>query len=241
MITSNIATEPIDVLKHLRKSPLEIRSLQSWLLIAIGIFVAMYSTYKGYRMFDPYPGFARYFRRRQDVEQAFDAQMLTLQAKLNALADAYIKDVRSEYQGASSRIRRAITTLDKVLSGQQKYELTAAAIADACNRTLQIYRDANVQVRDTKRFPPPAYFTKRTTLQRPSFEEEVSNAINVKREFDALDLSLKDAQEKLIREIPDQIRSLISESAIMARLETIRETAKREHLDAESESAGEMS
>jgi hypothetical protein len=226
LLTANKDAQPEAAIWALIASPFELKSLQSFLLTGIGIAVAMVAARKGYTLLDPYPGYGRYYIRRENASQLFEQRLATLQKEVDEIARQFLDQVRKQYQRTNKILQDALATLQTAISKNDRYTEIINGIEKACDAAVRVYRDANIQVRDRRRFPEPRYFVEPVVLFRPTngFDPHVFEF--VKANLQKIENSTKAEFEALCRAVPAQARQMLSEDALNERLEKIKQTAQ---------------
>ncbi|MBC2834084.1 hypothetical protein H7F16_01100 [Gemmobacter straminiformis] len=135
--------------------PLELSSLDSWMLFLIGLIVTLSSFLKGYYSADPLPGYNALW---DSVERAIDDYAHSY-GEAHASMDKEFKDLvqelRSEVDTRRANLRSAVDALDSrgaMLDGLRVFLRTTNG---AANQLLAVYREANLA---SRKEPPPEYF-----------------------------------------------------------------------------------
>lgn len=137
--------------------PFGLVSLQSWLLLGLGLLAAGFSIWKGYSMDDPYPGYSGHERRRIASAQRYNQHRIALiddasetnenySAKALDAIDSLRSDSaeRSQIQGSRAR-------------SLSEYQMAESDLASAARQLLAIYREANLKARTE---PAPEFFSR---------------------------------------------------------------------------------
>lgn len=135
--------------------PFTLATVESWLLLALGMIFAGIAAIDGYRFDDPYPGYGRISRRWKDAESEFVEEKeelrnelaKKLESKLSQL-DNSSKVVVGREEELNNLATMAELVKDRLASHLSLLEKTA-------NVVLRSYRDINQRARST---PSPAYF-----------------------------------------------------------------------------------
>jgi hypothetical protein len=137
--------------------PLELASIESWLLALIGVLISVLAFRKGWHTDDPHPGYGRVERA---VKVARDQYVTELDLALDDLAktrDGAIADL----QDANEQVRQGIGEAIDTLFGQSTLGAHLQTFLDQCDvkvaHLLAVYRDANRAARST---PAPKSFDK---------------------------------------------------------------------------------
>lgn len=137
--------------------PLYLASIESWLLVGIGLLISVLSFRKGWHTDDPYPGYGRLERSLAKARSVYELELH------NALED--LKDRRDqaieELQDASEQVRNGITEAIDALFGQSTLGAHLKTYLEQCDvktaHLLAVYRDAN---RAARKDPSPKSFDK---------------------------------------------------------------------------------
>ncbi|MDB5658478.1 MAG: rane protein [Cypionkella sp.] len=135
--------------------PLYLASIESWLLVGIGLLISVLSFRKGWHTDDPYPGYGRLERSLTKARSVYELELH------NALED--LKDRRDqaieELQDASEQVRNGITEAIDALFGQSTLGAHLKTYLEQCDvktaHLLAVYRDAN---RAARKDPSPKSF-----------------------------------------------------------------------------------
>ena len=130
-------------------------SLNSFLLVFVGILCAVVGFWKGWSYDDPYPGYGRMLRRKDEAVEAHENARQNDQKRQSQWRDGRLTALRaaaSDLTRATARVSSASEGLWKTFqdSGQ-----LATQTAQLANGLLGVYRNKNAAVRAD---PPPPYF-----------------------------------------------------------------------------------
>jgi hypothetical protein len=217
-----------------------IRSFESIVLILIGICIFGFSFYKGYKVWDTYPGYMSKHRAVRDAQE----HLKEVRERVSRGADKQLGQQLQQFQGIGSLVssKRADLetyrqTLDRDLSElDQKFE----QIEQAGNAAMKAYRTANVQVR-SQRVPPPPYFQTEFNLDRsadmPELREvrdELSAALDqvtaTEKAFQTAQVDLATEKANIMRELDKVIATAETGAKDRAAAERQEEEAVREAL-----------
>ena len=133
--------------------PLMLASVESWLLVALGLLISTVAFRKGWHTDDPYPGYG-------PVERRLEQARLRYEEELHAALDDLQKrrdDAITELQDANEQVRDGITEAVDSLFGQSSLGAHLRSFLEQCDlkaaHLLAIYRDANLASR-TEAAPP---------------------------------------------------------------------------------------
>lgn len=139
----------------LLERPLHLASIESWLLVVVGLLISVVAFRKGWHTDDPYPGYGRLAR---DLQAARDAYAGELEDTLEDLGERR-DDAIAELRDASEQVRQAIGEAIDALFGQSALNAHLRAFLDQCDvkvaYLLAVYRDANRAARTS---PAPGSF-----------------------------------------------------------------------------------
>jgi hypothetical protein len=149
------ATSTTIVWHGLLSNPFDLVSLQSWLLLALGLLSAGVAVWKGYALDDPYPGYGGQERRRAAAARAYNQHRVALVREAAEINEEYSENARD----AIESLRGASAERDQIKGARARcladYELVEADLENAGRQLLAIYREANLKARSTA---APAYF-----------------------------------------------------------------------------------
>lgn len=150
---------------QLRRHPLMIGDLLSLLLLAVGVVFSAIGFYDGARMDDPYPGYGRIARRREESSRDFNEQSQETYNSIARLQGEKVKQIVDDINYAN-RLREILaadrTNVRNVCENLSRHldQLEASA-----GSAIEVYRDANRRSRTT---PPPGYFSATPLFTRPA-------------------------------------------------------------------------
>lgn len=141
----------------LLKHPLGLASIESWLLVGIGLLISTLSFRKGWHTDEPYPGYGRVERAVKLARETYVTELGHALDDLGSRRDEAIGDL----QEASEQVRQGIAEAIDTLFGQSTLGAHLQAFLDQCDvktaHLLAVYRDAN---RSTRGEPAPKSFDK---------------------------------------------------------------------------------
>lgn len=158
--------------------PLYLASIESWLLVGLGVFISTIAFRKGWHTDDAYPGYGRVERQLKVARANYVAK---LGAALDDLTD-HRDEAISNLQDANEQVRQGIAEAVDTLFGQSTLGAHLQSFLDQCDvktaHLLAVYRDANRASRST---PAPKSFDK--AWKFPAFKPQ------------AIEIARKDAAE----------------------------------------------
>ncbi|WP_155065072.1 hypothetical protein [Paracoccus limosus] len=181
--------------------PLELASLESWLLVGLGALISVLAFRKGWHTDDPYPGYGPVERNLEQARLRYEEELHAALEDLQKRRDEAIE----ELQDANEQVRDGITEAVDALFGQSSLGAHLRAFLEQCDlkvaHLLAIYRDANLAQRTQ---PAPAAFN--TPYAFPAFAPE---AIDASRRLtaEAEAERVKATVETAISEIFDQFET----------------------------------
>ena len=138
--------------------PAELHSIQSWLLLVLGVGFAAFAMFKGYGLDDPYPGYGAMDRRRATARDDYEASRQELIEEAAEIKDTFADELRVKIE----TLRASSTQREQVLATRARslaeFDAHEAHLADASRLLLAIYRRANEEARST---PAPQHFRQR--------------------------------------------------------------------------------
>ena len=131
-----------------------ISSLHAFLLMFVGVLCALFGVWKGYEFDDPYPGFGRMFRQKEEAAENY-----------NYAKSEYDERMRAWRSGRKGMLREMLRNLENAVNAMQvafdgfRRETASANLSaqteQLSRRLLSVYRQENTTIRaDT----PPPYF-----------------------------------------------------------------------------------
>lgn len=139
----------------LAEKPIELASLDSWMLFLIGLIVTLSSFLKGYHSADPLPGYNDLW---DSVERSIDDYADKYGQAHDILDQTFknlVQDLRSEVDTRRANLRSAVDALDSRGSMLDGLRVFLRTTNGAANQLLAVYREANVA---SRKEPTPDYF-----------------------------------------------------------------------------------
>jgi capsular polysaccharide biosynthesis protein len=135
----------------------EIQSFESLVLVILGCLIFAASGYKGYTVWDTYPG---YMSKHKALKKS-EAELKRLRIHANATVDKRLLEQLEQFKAIGSSLAASRKILESVA---QKIDRDYTAVQANIDQTeaagqaaIQVYRQANIKVRNP-RAPPPPYF-----------------------------------------------------------------------------------
>ena len=139
----------------LMSRPLELASIESWILAILGVLISTLAFRKGWHTDDPHPGYGRVERAVRDAREAYVSELDLALDDLAKIRDQAIADL----QDANEQVRQSIGEAIDTLFGQSTLGAHLQTFLEQCDvktaHLLAIYRDANRAARKT---PAPKSF-----------------------------------------------------------------------------------
>jgi hypothetical protein len=231
----------LDIVPSAMNNLLGVRSFESIVLILIGLFIFGFAFYKGYKVWDTYPGYMSKHRALRDAQKRLKDEREQVSRGADSKLGPQIREFENVGSVLSSKRAELDALLQKIdgeLSGlYAKFD----QIEQAGNVTMKIYQAANEQVR-SRRVPPPSYFKTEFKLERPTnlpelreVRTEYSAAIE---QVTAAERAFQSAQAELATEKANITRQLDEVIATAEKSAKDRAAAEREEEEALREALG---
>lgn len=136
-------------------NPFALKSVESWLLLAVGIIFASIAAIDGYRFDDPYPGYGRISRRWEKAEEDYADEKEALRSHLSKMRDSIIFQLDNNFERVVQREEELNNLATMAEMVKDRFAAHLALLEKTANVVLRRYRDINQGVRST---PPPAHF-----------------------------------------------------------------------------------
>lgn len=150
------APAPDNILSSIASHPFQpFQQLESLLLFIIALLIGIFSIVRGVYWDDPYPGYGPRHRRMEDARERTQEIALGLSHEIDAAkeaSDQQLAEVASQSASLVSALRRAIA---RTQDNAAAWDYTAAQMLVEGRDAMAIYRDANIEARDTE---PPSHF-----------------------------------------------------------------------------------
>lgn len=145
----------IQAVPKLAAAPFALSSIESWLLAGIGLLISTLALRKGWHTDDPYPGYGRVERQREEAHRDYESELHDALADLKSRQEEGIGDLRD----ANDLVRGGISEAIDALFGQVALGAHLKAFLEQCDikvaHLLAVYRDAN---RSARNDPAPPSF-----------------------------------------------------------------------------------
>ena len=214
------------VIEDLYKNAGRIPSMQACLMAIVGIGVAAFAAIKGYAMLDAYPGYGAVYKRMRAAQDDLEAEITAIRDRINAEMTKFLRSAGDAYHEANQALQQVLDRYDRLLSGNEQYEMNVDGIEGACRNTLEVYREQNLRVRNT---PPPAHFFEKVSLVRAKAIFDGDRVAKAKADLKARQDTLRTAAEKLEREVPALAARILSEGSLKHRIEEIIREAEQQN------------
>lgn len=142
-------------LASFRETPLDLRSIESWLLMLVGLLVSLLAFIKLYLSGEPYPGYGRISRRFERALADYADHLTDALDSLERRRDELVESLRD----ANDTVRDNVGEAVDALYGHRMMRAQLAAFLAQCdlkaNALLKLYRDEN---RAARTAPAPPRF-----------------------------------------------------------------------------------
>jgi hypothetical protein len=145
----------IAALASLRSTPLELQSLQSWMLVAIGLVICAIAAAKARAVSDPYPGFAQVWSKVCDARDAYADELKDAVDEIQDTAQNAVESLLDEADRAKRVVDGVSAGATIQLGLKSRLKQFHSECDQAVSRLLAIYSEAN---RSTRKTPAPDGF-----------------------------------------------------------------------------------
>lgn len=209
--TSTALLPPAEVMKaavqSLTTTPWILTDLNSYYLFAFGILCAGITIWKGYAFDDPYPGYGRQYRRREQARRDYGDEHAQVFDSLRDIKDETIRDIDSGIKCIPKYPQEAasiIASRSALLTSFKTYE---GSVATAVNQLLAMYRAGNIATRST---PEPPYFGRQWLLPASALDDPEMKKVLAEPEAPPTDLQGSlDALKSKSKEVLDEYERLL--------------------------------
>ncbi|HYC02404.1 MAG TPA: hypothetical protein VED40_03880 [Azospirillaceae bacterium] len=155
-------------LASLKADLLDIKDIESWMLVLAGIAFGLIAAFDTYRFDDPYPGYGRIWRRVQEANEFYAEEKRELTEELADIKNGAVEEMERIRQDVSHRKGQFINMIGSRDQLRANFTAHLDHLEACANDLLRTYRDANKAARRT---PPPPHFAARWPLPRPGEPE----------------------------------------------------------------------
>jgi hypothetical protein len=182
-------------LQTLRESPTGLKEMSSWLLFFVSVAFGTISSFDGYKIDDPYPGYGSKFRLADEAIKDYNREIDEINADLEDLK----KEMLAQVERAGSHCEASVAIYQNLIGEKQRSgnDLTNAVegAENALHALLQEFRNENNIARGDN--PPPAYFNTWPELRKlkiPDFST-AANEVNLANQRQLLVTFLAELQD----------------------------------------------
>src|SRR5262249_34958656 len=147
---------PDNILTSIARAPFQpFQQLESLLLFVIALLIGIFSIARGVHWDDPYPGYGPRHRRMEAARERTQEIAKGLSQEIDVAkdaSDAALAATSTKSTELVGALRRAIA---RTQDNAAAWDYTAAQMLVDGREALGVYRDANIEARDTE---PPKYF-----------------------------------------------------------------------------------
>ncbi|SEL00448.1 hypothetical protein [Pacificibacter marinus] len=136
-------------------APLNIGSLESWMLFLVGCFITGVSFLKGYSQLDPVPGYNNLWNSVENSISEYAELYEEAAETLNNQFQSQKDELRQEVEARRSNLRSAVAAVNSRGSLSNNLTTFLNSIENCANQLIRIYREANTVARSE---PVPSYF-----------------------------------------------------------------------------------
>ena len=185
----------IAALENLVASPVDLQSIESWLLVGFGALISFFAFLKGFHLDDRYPGYGSVARRLQEAREDYAHEVEKAHDELLEKRDEAKESLELAGAQARDEINEAVDVgyARQGLAGQR--DIFLGHCDDVANRLLAIYREANARARTT---PAPAHFAR--TYRYPAIDDGHATEDQRDRARDAV-RRIETAVERAVQDI----------------------------------------
>ncbi len=167
----NMAAEK--AVERIATAPLDVASIESWLLITIGSLISVVALLKAYYADDPYPGYGNTERLLEDARERYEKEHDSALDELERERDRVVDELREAEELVHLHSNEST---DALYGHKSLYAQLSAQLAhcdSVVQQLLQIYRDSNEEYRSTS---SPEYFKEQFKFKE--FIRDESNQVN---------------------------------------------------------------
>lgn len=174
-----------EALEVLTTDPLGLRSIESWLLVGIGLLICFVSFWKGATYDDPYPGYGHLSRRLENAREDYAHQISQALEDVEELRDKAVDELNEARREISAGLNEAIDVIYARRGLREQCGIFLEHAEQAANQLLGIYREANRQARSA---PAPKHFGKPFTFEKFSDRDapDQRDRETVEKDLDAM-------------------------------------------------------
>ncbi|MGR9107729.1 MAG: hypothetical protein ACU843_12430 [Gammaproteobacteria bacterium] len=170
ILSSGETVQVSEILDRLWTLPFVLADLNSWLLLAMGIFFALIAMIDGYKSDDPYPEYGRIQRLNDEIRQGYEDECQELSRQANQIRADFLGELQMLGDSAKSTFTHLCHLAEAKPALVAQHQRGLKTLAQAGDALIHHYRSTNARQRKT---PPPAYFSE---SWRPEIDFELVGA-----------------------------------------------------------------
>ena len=179
----------VKVWSKLIDAPFSFDTMESAMVLLIGIVIAILSCNKGYHHDDPYPGYGKITRDHDEHNSIFNNKIKELTKKLSSIISSSQTELNNrltDYENRIKSMKDIYHGLESVSAQFSKIKNTLDTIVDTA---ISIYRKSNLEVRIT---PAPQFFSEKIVItDKLSDNKDFFNLNDISH-------TIKESEERLI-------------------------------------------
>ena len=134
-------------------NPFVMDDVKSYLLLFVGLLAAIFTTWKSFHLDDPYPGYGRLSREREELAKKLNYKNKTALEDINDLVEDYSKQISSQrllIKGNESAIFRREEDFEDL---HEKYNIWLEQAKTVGMALYAHYQEENIKAREKKQKP----------------------------------------------------------------------------------------
>lgn len=189
LLATNPDNATVMVWSHFIDGPFSFDTMESAMVLLIGVVIAVLSCNKGYRHDDPYPGYGKVTRVHIDRNAQFNNKLKEVTKKLSSIILSSKNELNSRLSTYEDRIKKMKDIYHGLESVAAQFATIKNTLDTIVDTSISIYRNTNREVRIT---PPPAFFQDKVTISDKLSEDK--DFFNL----DAISHTIKDSENQLL-------------------------------------------
>jgi len=178
-------------LDSMKKSPLGLKDIMSWILFTVSILFAFVGLIEGYFWGDRYPGYQKKQKDTSRAEDDYEELIKRLRDNLADLKEEYLLNLEHDVERAKVNVLEFRSQVEYKRRLPLKLHSALGKAENMLTTLVFCFRNENEIYRNKLALPKPAYFNTKPTfqdLELPSFDTSADEISLAKQEDSLIDL-----------------------------------------------------
>lgn len=152
-------------LQALQNNPLGFHDIFSVLLCGVSVIFALGGLYEGYKLSDPYPGYAKVQQVADEARALYEDEIADTRKELEHLKEKYLSRLEEGIEQAKNDVLAFRAEVDKKRIAPERLQRSLDKAENMMSTLIRIFRTENELARKAIGAPVPAYFRQPVPVQ----------------------------------------------------------------------------